>query len=406
MRAITDALRVRTLQAAIGAYEQALDALPEHEGARRGLARLYRLELVRAEAERHEHDRLWFQQLVQRYDAGAADAAHDGRLTIDVRGACTLELHALADDQRRLIARPAGALDGRPHMMRMIPAGRYLIECAAGPHRARWPVVITAGGDSHVTVDADLLASLDDELALIPGGAVPLGEALELADARPPAVVDVPSFVARRLPITFAEYMAFIDDLRLRGDQDADAHVPRDDVGAPAWRLDGSTWQPASWLDDRDAGLRVAVCGITLASAQAYATWWSERTGRAWRLPTGAEWEKMARGADGRLYPWGDAFDAAFCKMRDSRPGPARPEPVGAFPLDASPYGVRDLAGGMAEWTLPDDGLPDSGPGDGGAYSRGGAWSDPRVDCRATVRRAYRAGERASRVGFRLVRSP
>jgi serine/threonine-protein kinase len=86
--------------------------------------------------------------------------------------------------------------------------------------------------------------------------------------------------------------------------------------------------------------------------------------------------------------------------MRESRPAFTQPEPAGAFPLDESPYGVRDLAGGMAEWTRPDHGEV----GDGSAYSRGGAWCDARVDCRATVRRLYRAGERATRVGFRLVR--
>src|SRR5699024_4959924 len=132
MRAVTDALRVRTLQAAVGAYEQALEAMPDHAGARRGLARMYRLEVARAEAERHEHDRLWFQQLVQRYDDAGDEGVLEGRLTLEVAGGpCDLELFVLAEDQRRLQPRPAGALDGRPRMMRMIPAGRYLIECRA-----------------------------------------------------------------------------------------------------------------------------------------------------------------------------------------------------------------------------------------------------------------------------------
>jgi serine/threonine-protein kinase len=255
----------------------------------------------------------------------------------------------------------------------MIPAGRYLIECRASGRTARWPVVVTAGGDAKVTIDAALLAGLGDDEVLVPGGAVPLGEALELADARPPATTDVPAFVARRFPVTFGEYLEFVAAA-------GDAHAPRDDAGAPI----------------RDVDPRVPVFGVTHASATAYAAWLAERTGVAWRLPTGDEWEKMARGADGRLYPWGDHFDAAFCKMRDSRPDAARPEPVGAFALDESPYGVRDLAGGVASWTAA---------ADGATYARGGAWCDPRIDCRASVRRLYRAGEHAVRVGFRLVRS-
>jgi hypothetical protein len=57
-----------------------------------------------------------------------------------------------------------------------------------------------------------------------------------------------------------------------------------------------------------------------------------------------------ARGVDGRAYPWGDRFDPTFCHMRDSRASVAQPEPVGSFPTDESPYGVRDVAGGMREW--------------------------------------------------------
>ncbi|MDB4937469.1 MAG: protein kinase, partial [Labilithrix sp.] len=50
------------------------------------------------------------------------------------------------------------------------------------------------------------------------------------------------------------------------------------------------------------------------------------------------------------FYPWGDRFDPTFCHMRDSRPYLAQPEPVGMFPADESPYGVRDTAGGVREW--------------------------------------------------------
>ncbi|MCE9574865.1 MAG: SUMF1/EgtB/PvdO family nonheme iron enzyme, partial [Deltaproteobacteria bacterium] len=407
MRAVTEALRVRTLQAAAGTYEQALEAVADHAPARRGLARLYKLELARAVAERHEHDRLWFQQLVQRYDDDASETATgEGKLLIEVRdpdSRAELTLSTLADDQRRLVARDPRPLDGRPTMMRIVPAGRHLVECRVGARVVRYPVVITPGGESALVVDAALAKDLAADEAVVPGGPAPLGEALELADAQPPGVVEVATFVARRLPVTFGELLAFVDDAGPAGA----AAIPRDELGAPLWLKEGiegeggaGTWRPAAWaqgLTDGEAAT-VAAFGIPVDAAVAYARWLAARTGVPWRLPTGAEWEKAARGADGRLYPWGDTFDAAFCKMRDSRQGPARPEPVGAFPTDESPYGIRDLAGGMAEWTAPD--------ADGNAYSRGGAWYDPRVDCRVTVRRLYRAGERSWRVGFRLVRTP
>jgi serine/threonine-protein kinase len=92
--------------------------------------------------------------------------------------------------------------------------------------------------------------------------------------------------------------------------------------------------------------------------------------------------------------------------MRQSRPGLPRPEPVGSFPIDESPFGARDLAGGIAEWVIPGEaGLEGVEPGQRAMASRGGAWSDWSHDCQLSARRSYHAVERSSRVGFRLVRS-
>ena len=405
MQAVTDALRVRTLQAAISAYEQALDHVPGHQPSRHGLARLYRLELDRAVAERHEHDRIWFEQLVQRYDDGAAEVAGtDGRLVVRVGGRCEVALIVLREDQRRLIEVDAGPISGE----RSVAPGRYIVEARAGGGRARWPVAVRPGLEVAVVVDAALTAGLGDGEAVVPGGPAPLGERLELADARVPAEVDVPTFVMARLPVAFADYLAFLDDVRRRagGDARVDDLLPRDDLGAPLWHRDGDRWVPARWASDPETALRVPTIGVSAAAAIDYAAWWAERTGKPWRLPRDVEWEKAARGTDGRLYPWGDSFDPSFCKMRDSRPGPARPEPAGAFPFDESPYGVRDLAGGVAEWTLPEPGDAPDGGVERAMFSRGGAWCDGRVDCRVTVRRLYWLGDATRRVGFRLVRTP
>src|SRR5687768_236898 len=146
--------------------------------------------------------------------------------------------------------------------------------------------------------------------------------------------------------------------------------------------------------------MRFPAFGIDAASAAAYAAWLARRTGLPYRLPTENEWEKAARGTDGRHYPWGDHFDASFCKMRESRPGAPHPERRGAFEADVSPYGVRDLAGGVADWVRP------TSQEAGMMCTRGGAWTDHNEACRIGSRRTYLSFERSLRVGFRLARTP
>ena len=69
------------------------------------------------------------------------------------------------------------------------------------------------------------------------------------------------------------------------------------------------------------------------------------------QLPTGFEWEKSARGVDGRWYVWGDAFDPSYCHTTDSHKGRRLPTVVNSYPIDESVYGVRGLAGNMMDLT-------------------------------------------------------
>jgi toxoflavin biosynthesis protein ToxD len=193
-------------------------------------------------------------------------------------------------------------------------------------------------------------------------------------------------------PVTNAQYGAFIA---------ATGH-PAPDVGQATWKSYGliHPWQRTrkhTWKDGmpppgRD---RHPVVLVSRTDAAAYAAWLSRRTGKNWTLPSEAQWEKAARGADGRRFPWGNDFDPTRLNSHDA--GPFDTMPVGSFPAGASPYGVLDMAGQVFEWT--------STAGEASrSVVKGGSWDDKGCGvCRSAARHSRPDGIKHILIGFRLV---
>jgi formylglycine-generating enzyme required for sulfatase activity len=148
---------------------------------------------------------------------------------------------------------------------------------------------------------------------------------------------------------------------------------------------------PVHWRDstyDPDKANQPVV-NVNWEDANAYAKWMDKR------LPTEQEWEKAARGPNGRIYPWGNAFNQFNCNSREL--GLRSTTEVTQFHSGVSQYGCYDMSGNVWEWTN-NNVFPDN---DEAKVIRGGSWANSREEVRATTR-AYERSERRRRdVGFR-----
>lgn len=294
--------------------------------------------------------------------------------------------------------RLSGQVEPARCIARPRPIGRRLLSGAAVIAVALAALLPTPRG---VTAATDGIGALP-ELVEIPGGPFVIGtDTVRDPDAfdnerwspsEGQGTVDLPAFMMSRHEITVEQFAAF-------------AQSGAWTVGPEA--LSGSPTHPVRF--------------VSWPEALAYARWLQsmlerspgsnqirERLAQGWRvgLPTEAQWEKGARGTDGRRFPWGN----------DPRPDRANfqgtgPSPVGQFACPECPYGLQDTSGNVWEWTrspyepYPYSEADDFGNLDGDALFviRGGHFGDPARMVRTTVRTGADPGARRAFIGFRVV---
>lgn len=220
-----------------------------------------------------------------------------------------------------------------------------------------------------------------ESMVVVPAGWFLMGQDEGPRSNRPQRSVYLDAFAIDRTEVTNAAFAEFVRETSYQA------------VGWDEKLLEAHTNEP--------------VVGVLWRDAAAYCRWAGKR------LPTEAEWEKAARGVDGRRYPWGDAWDPTCVNTAES--GHEGVLPVGSFPTGASPYGALDLAGNAAEWVAdyfdfdyypvaPDHNPP--GPSavlDHGL--RGGSWASPSAHVQTFFRDSSHSVRPNLRIGLRCAQT-
>ncbi len=241
-------------------------------------------------------------------------------------------------------------------------------------------------------------AALAQDMVRVPAGPFIMGSDDGPEDERPAHSITLPAFDIDRLPVRNSEFARFLAQYGALA-RDGRRYFDWDDRDARITQS-GPHWQPLPGFDEHP------VVEASWLGAHAYCRWLGKR------LPTEAEWEKAARGTQGRRYPWGDSapYPAWFGKAYNET------APVGQQPTGASIYGALDMAGNVWHWVSSlyrpypyrsDDGREAGDASPEVRATRGGGHDSALAQIRSTERgrnlsRAPRAGHH--NIGFRCVR--
>jgi serine/threonine-protein kinase len=382
--------------------ESALRVDPESGAARSLLAQIHLSRMARAE-ERRDRE-------------GAAEAARRARAVDPIAAARVLDQPSTL----RVVLAKSGSYDldvfeERDRLLVPIPVRRRIpsgerVSVAPGSYLARaWsehgievvlPMRVRRGDALDLVLDAAPADRAPRGFVYVPAGPAVLGGDAESPFSEPEREKRVEGFCVMRDPVSCAEYALFLEAIYARDPREAVARMPRvANDAAPYWRIEaGRVVLPSKDEQGDEWRPDFPVLSVSALDAEAYAAWRGAMEGCPYTLPTDEQWERAGRGADGRAYPWGHHFDPALCKMRLSRPGDPAPEPIGSFKTDVSIFGVRDLAGGIAEWTSSpyrEDIVQRS--------VRGGSWGTRAHRCALTFRGIATGDTPSSDLGFRLV---
>jgi len=355
-----DRLRKQQSQLATEAVGHLLSAVmldPANDDAKAALADIYWQKLSAAAGRWQRGQVSHLAKLVAAYDVKGLYTEKlrgDGALEVRTSPAgASVVVSTYSERGPLLVSENEQDLGQTPVRRFSLPRGSYLLTIRKpGYAETRCPVLIDRLEEEVLSITLYTEDEVGQGFVYIPAGKFLMGlisGTAAFGDAMREVYAD--SFFIARHELTCGDYREFVNDLARHDTQKALAHVPRyrPETGH-YWELhDGRFIRKKQGLSPVE-GPGMPIHSISYHDAVAYCRWRSRKEGVTYRLPTCAEWEKSARGVDGRVFPWGNRFYSTFCNVCGPAKGAIKAEPVGSRPYDCSPYGVMDVAGNMAEW--------------------------------------------------------
>lgn len=206
----------------------------------------------------------------------------------------------------------------------------------------------------------------------------------------------LPAFCMGKNLVTNADYQAFVQATGHRAPGISAAEYQEQGFLVHDYsEVEPYLWQGAQYPAGQ---AQHPVVLVSFEDILAYAEWRASQDGMSYRLPTALEWEKAARGTDGRYFPWGSEWRNDGTNW--AKNGPYGTSEIGTYPLSQSPYGIEDMAGNVFEYTNT---LVEKSSTEADALLKGCSWDDYPGFCRAAYQHDRPIDSRHILFGFRLV---
>ncbi|KAF0243445.1 MAG: serine/threonine protein kinase [Planctomycetota bacterium] len=300
----------------------------------------------------------------------------------------------------------------------VLPAGSWmLLVWQSGRNPARVPVRTGVSGSCAIEVTLSLPTEVPPRFASIAEGTFVYQGDSKNPHSEPSQAGTTPEYLLAKYPVTAKEYAEFLNarqqtelDLVVRRSAPRELEKATSLWPGPPFFVPTAQALAAATPEIRAAARKLPGCiadwnerwpivSISWVDAMLYCEWKRSVSGWLMTLPHEVEWEKAARGVDGRTFPWGHHLRRGACRTISENTQAASPAGVDEFPGDESPYGVIGLGGNARDICLNEPGPEFAGQ----RVMRGGYWASDGLRCHSSFRSCSRQDHISPNSGFRMM---